>query len=830
MPIQTNVLNRKIRRKEERNQKKLKRRPRGHSEEELSQKQEEPGQEEPQRPLQKKPKTDKIKKKVKDAYAHLSPDVAEALRRDDDEIAELEVKLGLATKKEKLRLHKEYAKLEGFGDDFGGFLDEIDDLVTRVVKGENDEGNQNEDEGDTGSEEDSMGTGDSSDEEEIVPMKDPADQLDDDDSVLDEIEAEERAKKQAFIPKIEDNSQSDESTGLEENNEDTDEDEQEGQDPDHDVNDTYYPSRGEDIYGNKVDAPSDETKPTKYIPPHLRDNNTEIDKDREESLRNLNRLLNNALNRLSEDTLLSVAQSIVQVYPSFPTTDVNEAILNNVKNACIINSQVMTGLIPVYVAALVGVHIEMGDTAQLGEYLVEMCVTNLWFELEKVRKTNDSIENSDIDSLNKDSSNLLLILCYLYNFGVVHCSLLYDLIRNLATSFKEVDVELLLLLLSHCGRAIRSDDPMSLKEIVILVQQRLAKEAKPSSRTEYMVAAMMDLKNNKRRQQDTVFAEKATKLRKLLGAIKSKVASNKSGFHAAETSLRITLQDILDAESKGRWWKVGASWLGNQNRLNKSQNDRVKEMDEVKSSGSHAEDVGLLQLAAKYRMNSDARRSIFCIIMGAADCEDAFEKLVKAGMLKNRTERDTVRVLIECCGNEKAYNKFYSHLASRLCEFQQECRFSFQLAFWDIFKQFDEMKARKAANVAKLLFHLVAVDRVIKLNVLKAVDISSPEELPETAMIFLTIFLSSVLEHFEEPSDCYSFFQHGISDKKSDQSKFSTNGEDELSHVNEGEALRASLTVFNLQVLKKSPKYKKGSRFRANLKAAIKACDTDNFF
>jgi hypothetical protein len=51
-----------------------------------------------------------------------------------------------------------------------------------------------------------------------------------------------------------------------------------------------------------------------------------------------------------------------------------------------------------------------------------------------------------------------------------------------------------------------------------------------------------------------------------------------------------------------------------------------------------------------------------------------------------------------------------------------------------------------------------------------------------------------------------------------------------MDHMDEGEALHASLTVFFMQVLKASPKYKKGSKFKANLKAAVKACDTDNFF
>jgi nucleolar MIF4G domain-containing protein 1 len=228
-------------------------------------------------------------------------------------------------------------------------------------------------------------------------------------------------------------------------------------------------------------------------------------------------------------------------------------------------------------------------------------------------------------------------------------------------------------------------------------------------------------------------------------------------------------------------------------------------------------------------MNTDARRTIFCIVMGSIDFEDCFEKLVRAEMLKNRSERDTVRVVMECCGHESAFNPFYAHLAARICEYQPQCKFSLQLAFWDMFKQFDSLKARKVANLAKLLFHLVAMHNVLRLNVIKAIDLADIDELPEAALIFVTIFLSSILEHFEDPSDVFRLFENSIGLKK-----LTVNSDDEddneIGRIDGLEALQANLTVFLAQVLQSSPKNKKGSKFRANLKAATKACNSNSIF
>jgi nucleolar MIF4G domain-containing protein 1 len=231
----------------------------------------------------------------------------------------------------------------------------------------------------------------------------------------------------------------------------------------------------------------------------------------------------------------------------------------------------------------------------------------------------------------------------------------------------------------------------------------------------------------------------------------------------------------------------------------------------------------LLQLAAKYRMNTDTRRTIFCIITGAADYEDCFEKLVRSGMLKNRTERDTVRVIMECCGNELSFNKFYAHLAARICDYQPQCKFTFQLAYWDTFKQFDEstINPRKVANLAKLLYHLVTIHTCLKLNVIKTIDIAAPEELSQTALIFVTMFLSNILEHYDNPVDTYRLFKDGVRHKKG-----TFKGMDDTA-MYAGDGIQASLTIFLVQILKLSPKYKKGSKFRTNLKAAIKACDSD---
>jgi nucleolar MIF4G domain-containing protein 1 len=314
------------------------------------------------------------------------------------------------------------------------------------------------------------------------------------------------------------------------------------------------------------------------------------------------------------------------------------------------------------------------------------------------------------------------------------------------------------------------------------------------------------------------------KFRKILGRIKSLAAKSGLSKTSSEASLRISLDDILNAETKGRWWKVGASWVGNQYRFSEGSNQEIENSPADLSSKTpvdHGEDEQLLKIATKLRMNTDRKRAIFCIIMGGTDCEDTFEKLCRSSMLQNRSERDAVRVLMECCGHEKTYNKFYGHLAERICEYQPQSKFSLQLAYWDAFKQFDTMGPRKAANLAKLLFHLVTTHQTLKLlPVIKTIDVSD-DEMDETALIFLTILFSSILEHFDDPSEAKALFARHIPHRSEEGLEKQDDDQDEGIH--------AGLLVFFMETLKSSPKNKKGSKFRKNFKAVVKELDTDGF-
>jgi nucleolar MIF4G domain-containing protein 1 len=74
--------------------------------------------------------------------------------------------------------------------------------------------------------------------------------------------------------------------------------------------------------------------------------------------------------------------------------------------------------------------------------------------------------------------------------------------------------------------------------------------------------------------------------------------------------LRVSLDDLRSAETRGKWWLVGAAWSGEP--LAEAQENSKRA-----SARQNSDENALLKLAKKQGMNTDIRRSIFVVLMSS---------------------------------------------------------------------------------------------------------------------------------------------------------------------------------------------------------------------
>jgi len=88
-------------------------------------------------------------------------------------------------------------------------------------------------------------------------------------------------------------------------------------------------------------------------------------------------------------------------------------------------------------------------------------------------------------------------------------------------------------------------------------------------------------------------------------------------------------------------------------------------------------------------VNTDIRRSIFVVLMSSDDYVDACERLAQLNLTEVQ-QREVVRVLVNCCGNEKVYNPYYTFVCQHLCRTSHSYKITLQFCLWDFLRDLGE--------------------------------------------------------------------------------------------------------------------------------------------
>lgn len=440
--------------------------------------------------------------------------------------------------------------------------------------------------------------------------------------------------------------------------------------------------------------------PRKYAPPRLR--------SAEGELENISRRFRGLLNRLAESNAHTIAEDIqrlIQNAASIPrrvaARAYAEAALNAVRDGT--RSLQTNPYAPIHaaVACYLGNVVDISICAEV----VAVLVTRL------VKLLENKTEGSEICGY----VSYFSCLCEL---GVLASGMVFEFVQVLSSDFSERNVELLLILLRRIGPMLRSENPVALRDILVLVKNRASdaqwdatRDGNVSKRVDIMLDLLYEIKDKKIRWE----------------------SDGKSKFPWAGcpmSTLCATFEQLQDGEFvKSRWWDCSRkihvkSLTGETVKCQKSCGAR-------KSSAINS--VDLLQLAAAQRINTDFRRSVFTAVMGSLDVDDSFSRLelLDAFDKRNGRDRDSVRVILHCCGAERRYNQFYGELCSRICRSCRSLRFALEYALWEVLNNIlstltnQKAAPRKVKNYGKLLGYLLKTSSVRLLALRNGPDMDS---------------------------------------------------------------------------------------------------------
>lgn len=459
-------------------------------------------------------------------------------------------------------------------------------------------------------------------------------------------------------------------------------------------------------------------EPTKYVPPERRNLVSETSQVEER----VGKKLRGLINKLSLDSLSAIRTSLLDLYTENPRQVVSCVLIKHLLSTLTDPDHLQ--LNEIMVSSLAGLlcMIVGGVGVELAANFVQELVT----ELVKVTQAK---QDANFDS--QLAENLTSMLAFLYVFEMFGSTLMYDIVRSLVAQLNEVNVSLLLKIVKIAGGKLRSDSPSSLKQLVELVTEaRRQANFKSGSRASFIVEALLDLKNNKlsRRLQSTFVTSEA--------GVKLTRAVVKAQRQALAEPLGVSLSDIMNIHTAGKWWLIGAAWTG----AVPQEADAPRTVDESNESAASSLD----SVAKVSGMNTLLRKQIFAIIMTSDDYADACQKLIKLN-LNSKQSREIVWVAVQCCGRERTFNPYYHFVIELLAKRDYGHVVTLRFVLWDFLKQLSSGSAiheqRRWRNIARL-YSMLIQNRVLSLSIIKTVPFLSLEA---SQIFFLQNLLCDIL-------------------------------------------------------------------------------------
>lgn len=215
-----------------------------------------------------------------------------------------------------------------------------------------------------------------------------------------------------------------------------------------------------------------------------------------------------------------------------------------------------------------------------------------------------------------------------------------------------------------------------------------------------------------------------------------------------QDSLNVFKVDPDFAENEEKYKEIKREILGDSDSEESGsgsdeESDEEEEDDEDVDTGIGAD--GTLDIHDKTETNLvNLRRTIYITIMSSLDFEEAVHKLLKM-QLPQGQESELCNMVIECCSQERSYNKFYGLMGERLCKLNQVWSINFENCFRTYYDTIHRYETNRLRNIARFFGHLLSSD-AIPWSVLDVVRMTE-EDTTSSSRIFVKIMFQEILEN-----------------------------------------------------------------------------------
>uniref|UniRef100_A0A8C7VP68 Pre-mRNA-splicing factor CWC22 homolog n=1 Tax=Oncorhynchus mykiss TaxID=8022 RepID=A0A8C7VP68_ONCMY len=133
---------------------------------------------------------------------------------------------------------------------------------------------------------------------------------------------------------------------------------------------------------------------------------------------------------------------------------------------------------------------------------------------------------------------------------------------------------------------------------------------------------------------------------------------------------------------------------------------------------------------------------------GDLDFEECAHKLIKMDFPDSQT-KELCNMILDCCAQQRTYEKFFGLLAGRFCLLKKDYMESFEAIFMEQYETIHRLETNKLRNVARMFAHLLYTDSV-PWSVLECIKVSE-DTTTSSSRIFVKILFQELCAYMGLP-------------------------------------------------------------------------------
>nr|XP_026490461.1 pre-mRNA-splicing factor CWC22 homolog isoform X2 [Vanessa tameamea] len=329
-------------------------------------------------------------------------------------------------------------------------------------------------------------------------------------------------------------------------------------------------------------------------------------------------------------------------------------------------------------------------------------------------------------------------IAHLVNQRVAHEILALELLTLLVETPTDDSVEVAIAFLKECGQKLTEVSSKGVNAIFEMLRNILH-EGHLDKRVQYMIEVMFQVWKDGFKDHPAVLEELEL------------VPEEEQFTHL------LMLDDATDSQDILNVFKFDDKYEENEQKYKALSNEILgsdAESDDEDGSGESGSDESDDEEAEKGKEvtiidNTETnlialRRTIYLTINSSLDFEECAHKLMKM-QLKPGQEIELCHMFLDCCAEQRTYEKFYGLLAQRFCNINRIYIGPFEEIFKDSYSTAHRLDTNRLRNVSKFFAHLLFTDS-ISWEVLECVKLNE-EDTTSSSRIYIKILFQELAEY-----------------------------------------------------------------------------------